>query len=386
MEEKKSENKYAIRFGLGAIKAVGFAVMETAAKEREENGNFKDVYDFAERLDPKSINKKSIEALAKSGAFDSIHHSRRQVAESFEILAAYSNEKKEEATSNQMSLFGGLPEANKKPELKKLEDWTKTEKLQKELEAFGFFLNEHPIDDFIPDLKKRGSIFSNRINDEDLEDGSLVKIAGVIASSKHRSGSRGRFAYLTVSDPFGIFEAMIFDEALITQARDILSDGTSVVLECLIRKDDGGTRILIRDVKKLVDFIQNVKAADEDFEDVKKQVMRKRRFDNKKKEEAKEVNSLPNNMPPIDLPNQVKKVHSKVEIIIRSRDPLFDLKGVLSTCQALGEVEKSTTVLFSIISGAQVSKIELPQKYLIGDGEIKRFKAVAGVIDVEFII
>ncbi len=208
------EEKFAIRFGLGAIKAVGFGMMENAIKERDENGKFKNIYDFAERLDPRSINKKSIEALSKAGAFDSLNKNRSQISESFDILSSYAAQQSEAASSNQMSLFGGLPEANKKPDLKKVEEWNRVERLQKEFEAFGFFLNEHPIDEFIPDLKKRGVIFSDKIERDELQDNNLVKMSGVVAGSKHRSGARGRFAYLTMSDPLGIFEAMIFDEAL----------------------------------------------------------------------------------------------------------------------------------------------------------------------------
>jgi DNA polymerase-3 subunit alpha len=210
-DHQNSQEKFAIRFGLGAIKAVGFGMMQTAIKEREVNGKFADIYDFAERLDPRSINKKSIEALAKAGAFQDLQKNRRQVAESFEILSAYSAQKTEAANSNQMSLFGGLPEANAKPELKKTQDWTKIERLQKEFEAFGYFLNEHPLDDNVSELKKRGVIFSDKLERDELEDGNLVKMAGVVAGSKHRSGPRGRFAYMTISDPYGIFEAMIFD-------------------------------------------------------------------------------------------------------------------------------------------------------------------------------
>ena len=83
----KIEEKFAIRFGLGAIKAVGFNMMEVAIKEREARGKFRDLYDFTERLDPRSINKKSIEALAKAGAFDSLNDNRCQIAESFDILS-----------------------------------------------------------------------------------------------------------------------------------------------------------------------------------------------------------------------------------------------------------------------------------------------------------
>lgn len=113
-------SQYAIRFGLGAIKAVGFKTMEIVEAERKENGNFIDVYDFAKRINPRMINKKSIEALAKSGAFDNIHNNRRQIAESFETLSAYSAQQSEESSSNQMSLFGGTAEANVKPQLNRL--------------------------------------------------------------------------------------------------------------------------------------------------------------------------------------------------------------------------------------------------------------------------
>ena len=237
--QNQNQPSLAIRFGLGAIKAVGFGMVDTAVKERENNGKFADIYDFSGRLNPKTINKKSIEALAKAGAFDQLNKNRRQLAESFETLSSYATRQSEAASSNQMSLFGGFPEENKKPELKKVTDWMKVERLKKEFEAFGFFLNEHPLDDHVPDLKKRGVIFSDKIEKDQLSDNDLVKMSGVVAGSKHRSGPRGRFAYMTISDHLGIFEAMIFDEALITSARDILADGSMISLECLIKKDDG---------------------------------------------------------------------------------------------------------------------------------------------------
>ena len=95
----------AIRFGLGAIKAVGFGTMEVVASERKENGDFKDVYDFAKRISPRLVNKKSVEALAKAGAFDRVANNRRQIAESFETLAAYSAHQNEESSSNQIVQF-----------------------------------------------------------------------------------------------------------------------------------------------------------------------------------------------------------------------------------------------------------------------------------------
>ena len=392
---QETAHKFAIRFGLGAIKAVGFGMMENAIKEREENGKFKDIYDFAKRLDPRSINKKSIEALAKAGAFDLLNKNRRQISESFDILSSYSAEQSEAASSNQMSLFGGLPEANKKPELKKVEDWSRVERLQKEFEAFGFFLNEHPVDEFMSDLKKRGVIFSDKIERDELQDNNLVKISGVVAGSKHRSGPRGRFAYLTMSDPLGIYEAMIFDEALITNARDLLVDGSMVTLECLIRKDDGGIRILVRDVKKLEDFIRITPARNEDFEDIKQQPARReynrdrnsdsnapRNFERKTFEKKPAATQETSHQDKIEI-LKAKKILPAVQIILKERDAIIGIKSLLSQRLAPQGFEKFTKVYFVVMRNGKITKVELSEKYLIDNADILKMRAISGIIDVE---
>ncbi len=370
-----TQEKFAIRFGLGAIKAVGFGMMENAVLERKRGGDFKDIYDFSERLDPRSINKKSIEALAKAGAFDVFARNRRQIAESFDILSAYAVKKQEDKLSNQMSLFGGMPEANAKPELKKVPDFSKAERLQKEFEAFGFFLNEHPLDDNISELKKRGVIFSSKVEGDELLDGNLVKMAGVVASSKHRSSARGRFAYLTISDPFGIYEAMIFDEALITAARDILVDGSMIALECLIRKDEGGVRILVRDIKKLDDFIKSTKAQEKDFEDIKMQPQRR----NYQRNDEKPRDSKVQNVAPVIE----KKVLARVEIILKTRDAVFNLKVLLAQRLAPVDAVKVSKVFLVVMEGGKVVKLELPKNYFLDASDVARLKAVGGVMDVE---
>lgn len=421
MNMSDSENKkFAIRFGLGAIKAVGFNMMENAVRERQENGEFKDVYDLAQRLDPRSINKKSIEALAKAGAFDCFAADRRQIAESFDILSAYSLTKNEESNSNQMSLFGGMKEADIKPELKKVEPWSKSEKLQKEFEAFGFFLNEHPIDDSISDLRKRGVIFSERIDAEDLQDNSLVKMAGVIASSKHRSSARGRFAYIYVSDPYGIFEATIFDEALITSARDLLVDGSVVALDCLIRKDEGGVRIMIREVKKLDEFIKNTEARKDDFEDIKKQAQRNYSRGNQKFEQksdnsnksnsgnSSEKKFIPNNSSNNSSNSGQQKPNSNVAEAAKTppkapsfisdvticfeanKENLNDiLLGLKQHISQLNKVEESVSdknfakIILQVSKQNsdqnQVTKIALPEKFKIGQLDLIRMQNLRGV-------
>ena len=387
-----TQEKYAIRFGLGGIKAVGLGMMEAAVAERKSAGKFKDVHDFAIRMDAKAINKKLIEALAKSGSLDSIADNRRQIFESFEMIAATANQKKDEASSNQMSMFGELlDEANSKPELKRVTEWTKEERLQKEFDAFGFFLNEHPLDDHLLELKKRGVVFSDKIEKDELQDSNLIKMAGVIAGSKHRSGPRGRFAYMTISDPLGIFEAMIFDEAIITNARDILVDGSQVVIECLIKKDDGGVRILIRDVQKLVDFIKNVKAAKEPFEDIKKQPQR--RFGGggggyNNGGENSSSNNFAKATPAVDHYKQklekleAKKIFSEVQIFVKERDPILTAKTVLSQLLAPASFAKKTKVIFVVEMGDKKANVALPENYLLDEADLARLRAIDKVIEV----
>ena len=395
MPLQETQHKLAIRFGLGAIKAVGFGMTENAVKAREANSKFKDVYDFAERLDPRTVNKKSIEALAKAGAFDSLHKNRRQIADSFDILSSFAAEKHEAASSNQMSLFGGLPEANLNPELRKVEDWTKVERLQKEFEAFGFFLNQHPIDDHVADLKKRGVIFSDKLERGELEDNSLVKMSGIVASSKHRSGPRGRFAYLTVSDPVGIFEAMIFDEALITNSRDMLEDGCMVALECLIKKDDGGTRVLVREVKRLEEFIKNTAARQEEFEDIKKQPARnfkeRRDFSGGYEEGGGKSSAAAAKQAQDDSKAyqekieslKAKKIFSSVQIIIKERECVLNIKSFLCQRIAPQNFEKFSKVYFSVMRGGSIFKVELCEKYLLDNSDVAKLRCIEKIIDVE---
>jgi DNA polymerase III alpha subunit len=378
---EENPNKYAIRFGLGAIKAVGFNMIEEALKEREENGKFKNIYDFSQRVDPKSINKKSIEALAKSGSFDSLNNNRRQISESFDVLSAFANEAKEEANSNQMNLFGGITEEGSRPPLKSVVDWNKKQKLNCEFEAFGFFLNEHPIDNRVSDLKLRGIIFSPKIEEDALEDNTMIKMAGVVASSKHRSGPRGRFAYLNISDPFGIYEATIFDEALITANRDLLEDGSEIVVECLIRKDDGGTRIMVKGVFRVDDFIKNTNPAQKEFEDIKKIAARKfnpnyQKNSNFKSDSSKNSNqansfekkSSAENLEAIKTERKI----SQIEIKINDEKALLPLRTVLS--QKISNNAEDAKIILIANRNNQEIKIALAPNFKIAEIDIFRLK------------
>ncbi|MFT6105897.1 MAG: DNA polymerase-3 subunit alpha [Rickettsiales bacterium] len=373
IEVKKydSEGKeLTIRFGLGGIKAVGVGMIQDMIKHRQENGGFKDIYDFAGNAGLKAVNKKSLEALAKSGAFDNIHPSRNQIVESVETICKYASAKDEEKNSNQMSLFASSKIIEEKPALKKVEEFDKAKKLQEEFKAFGFFLNEHPIDNFLDDLRKRGVLSSEDV--EELNNDNVVKLAGVVAYSRHKSGPKGRYAYLTLSDPFGIFETAIFDENLITIYRDIMADGSSLVVECLIRKDDGGSRLLVKTIESLEDFIQNNAPKKEAYKDIRLQEKRGK-FDwkNRKKEKTDVNNdSIIQEMAhkkKIELLRS-KKIIDQVTVKVSNRQSILNIKSFLSQRTAPDDFEKFSKVYFLIDSpaGEQV-RIAVEGKYLIDD-------------------
>lgn len=391
MTNLDNNNKiYAIRFGLGAIKAVGQKMMEDSVLQREKNGKFKDVFDFAKRCDAKSINKKSIEALAKSGAFDTLNSNRRQISESFEILSSYCADVKEEENSNQMNLFGSILDDNSRQTLKSVSNWNKKQRLNGEFEAFGFFLNEHPLDDKINDLKLRGISFSTKLEEEELSDNTLLKMAGVVASSKHRSGSRGRFAYLNILDPYGIFEVTIFDEALITANRDLIADGSEIVIECLIKKDEGGSRILVRNVENIDDFISKIAPSSKPFEDIKKLPVKKNNayFDKKNNQNSSSQNpSLSKNSVNNDAPNLPNNVNSntkkinEIHIRLADKSAILPLKTILTQKTA----NDGNANIYLVVNDDKNQKITiaLPHKYKIAEIDIFRLRNLHQAIIIE---
>jgi len=189
---------------------------------------------------------------------------------------------------------------------------------------------------------------------------------------------------LTVSDHLGLYEVMIFDEELITNCRDLLEDGSVIQHDCLIKKDEGGTRILMRDVKGMHDFIRDTKPKKEFFEDIKKQKSRRNFKDNaaangfeKKEQQEREVYQQKIE----DLKS--KKFLSSVQIIIKERTALMQVKSLLTQKTAPDDFEKFTHVSFSVMREGKIYKVDLPQKYLLDNADSSRLQVIDGVIDVE---
>lgn len=148
-----------VRFGLAAVKGVGEAAMSGIVRERTENGKFRDMYDFVERVNMQAVNRKNIENMALAGAFDSItgfHRSKLFCADSrdssgtifLDQLLKYGSRVQAEKNTAQQSLFGGTDEVDiQKPLMPQCQEWSKLETLNHEREMIGMFLSSHPLDD-----------------------------------------------------------------------------------------------------------------------------------------------------------------------------------------------------------------------------------------------
>ena len=224
-----------IRFGLSAIKNVGTGAVEQIVKARGEKGRFKDIFDFCVRVDLRLANKKTIEGLIQSGAFDSLHNNRAQIFSNVEAAIAYGQNLQEQLEKGQSNLFdlGGAKVTNR-PMFRNIPDWTETEKLSREKTVLGFYVSGHPL------LKYRDEI--DGLSTAKLGEAGSVKpnstlhVCGIIADIKKKIDKRNRtMAFVTIEDFTGKADCIVFADAFQKYA-SLLQVGSIVMM---IGKNDG---------------------------------------------------------------------------------------------------------------------------------------------------
>ena len=248
------EEGVAIRYALGAVRNVGLAAMATIAAERKAKGPFKSLHDFAERVDAKTVNKRQLENLAKSGAFDAIEPDRSRALAACETLAAYAARVAEERASAQTSLFG-LEEPSARPPLPKPPTWSAQDRLDAERESVGFYLSGHPLSDFFIEAGERYSTYADIVEEGESMGQGVFAMAGVVRRVQYRPAmSGGTLAFVSMSDPTGDYEAMVMPEH-VAAARERLEVGKPFVFRGRVRWRDG-------DLKLAADTFEPVEAAE----------------------------------------------------------------------------------------------------------------------------
>ena len=223
-----------ITYALSAVKIVGPQAMEHIIGLREESGPFRSIADFAARIDPKLINKRAFENLVKAGAFDSIHSNRRQLIESADGILGYAAQNTRDRSAGQTNLFGTTPDVSRHgPTLAGIDDWPPHERLAEEFSAIGFYLSGHPLDGYGTALKRLGVISYADLSTDARRSSVKVTLAGTIIRRQERRGKSGDpFAFVALSDPTGMFEVMVFSEAL-ASARPFLEIGRPILLRVI---------------------------------------------------------------------------------------------------------------------------------------------------------
>ena len=255
--ETSPNGKRGVRYALAAIKGVGREAMLRLAEERNENGPYKDLFDFAERLDTRVLNKRLLESLVKAGAFDSINPNRAQTFATIEALIRHSQATNEARGSNQDSLFGDDSQQRRAP-LPKMPDWAPMERLQNEFAAIGFYLSSHPLAAYEKSLQRLGVCRSADLVVM-LSRGApgRIKLAGTVIDRMERTSAKGnRFAFVQCSDQSGAFEFMVFSE-LLGSKRDLLEAGQAVLVSVDGRLDGEQVKLLAQSVDKLEDAVAN---------------------------------------------------------------------------------------------------------------------------------
>jgi DNA polymerase III subunit alpha len=249
----KGGGKPAIRYALAAVKGVGGQAMSELVAERAAHGRFKDLVDFARRLDAKSFNRRQFENLAKAGAFDSLNPNRAQTFAAAEQLLRQASLAAEERESPQESLFGKLdPSFAPRPTLPLVTDWPPVERLQHEFAAIGFYLSSHPLDPYGKSLERAGVIrFAELPAGLAANDAARFKLAGIVVGKKERTSARGnRFAFVQMSDPSGIFEVTLFSEML-SETRGMLDSGEPLVVTVDVRSEEESLRLTAQKIEPL---------------------------------------------------------------------------------------------------------------------------------------
>jgi DNA polymerase-3 subunit alpha len=323
----------AIRYALAALKGVGAQAVEAMIAARGEQP-FRDLTDFAARVNPRAVNKRVLESLAAAGAFDALEGDRARVHAAVDAMLGYAQRRHEATSVGQSELFGG-PTRETLP-VAVVEPWLPAERLQREYDAIGFFLSGHPLDDYAAVLKRLKvepyAAFARQVK----AGATAGRVAATVVSRTERRTKTGnKMGIIGLSDPTGQFEAVIFSEGL-QQYRDLLEPGASVLL-----------------------FLAAEAQGDE-------------------------VRSRIQSAEPLD--SAAEKMQKGLRVFVRSQAPIESVARRLEPAQVLARAPQGNgdgEVSMVLLLDAAEVEIRLPGRFKVSPQIAGAIKAVPGVVQVE---
>ncbi|HEV2532581.1 DNA polymerase III subunit alpha [Phenylobacterium sp.] len=250
-----------VLYALGGIRNVGLQAMQHVVEVRREGGPFRDIFDFVERVDPKHVNKRTFDTLARAGAFDTIHPNRAQLAGAADSLIGYAQSVANDRASSQVSLFGGDQAEAARPRIAKIDSWTPVQRLDEELAAVGFYLSGHPLDDMVEALRRRRTeLYADAVVKAEAG-AEALRMAGVVRRKQERASQKTgeKFAFVTFSDPTGEYEVLFPPESL-RRCRDLLEPGKALAITVRASAKDGEVRFFGDSAEPVEKAVENVVA------------------------------------------------------------------------------------------------------------------------------
>ncbi len=239
---RNQAGKEGILFGMGAVKSVGENAVREIIREREAEGDFRDIFDFCRRIDPAECNKRVVENLIRAGAFDGLGANRRQMLAVFEAAMDANQQSRKRNVAGQVSLFDLFDEDQSDPgfdlrqTLPSLPDMPAKMKLQMEKEAAGVYMSGHPLDEY------RAILDQLRFSSADLQeeekgeerndslDGQTVVLGGILTEVKGKATKKGDYmAFATLEDLKGQIECLVFPRVY-ERYQSLLQEDTPVII------------------------------------------------------------------------------------------------------------------------------------------------------------
>ncbi len=241
----------AIRFGLCAIKNVGGGAVEAIIKARDEGGPFKSIFEFCDRIDMGSVNRRVIESLIKSGAMDGLEGTRSQLMAVLDGAIESGQRAARDRESGQSGLFADLM-ASAPPEdhpLPKVPDLTGKEKLAGEKELLGFYVTGHPLDEFADKVADLSTHTTANIQESDLEKGTEVKMCGMLGGIARRRSKEGKpWASMQLEDLTGTIEAMLFSTQYERLINFLQEEKAVLVKATVMPEENAAPKLNIQDI------------------------------------------------------------------------------------------------------------------------------------------
>jgi DNA polymerase-3 subunit alpha len=323
----ETENPAKIRFGLSAIKGLGEETVDQIIAERKSRGKFESLQDFAKRVNPRLINKKTLEALAFSGGFDEFGN-RRAVVDSLDDLTIYAKEYHEKKEAGQMGLFGGVDETAVDFTLKNTVA-TKKDILNWERESLGMFVSDHPLKGLSKYFEKFGQLIG-KITEENV--GKKCTLHGMVTEVRRITTKSGKqMAIITIEDTSGKIELPIFPQKFAKIPAKALEKDAFIRIKGKVEERDGIFNMIPDDIK---------------IGDLEK-IQRIHRFEEEGQDSAKSITNPQDEIFIIEIPAKTLK------------SQIMDLKSLLKANESTDEKSQKVELIFNH------QKKEVPFKVLM---------------------